>query len=515
MAKKLSYWERRAAQDMFRYMQSAESTSQQIARLYLKASRYLSVEADEIFEKYQTKHSLSEDDAMRLINSMQDKTSITELLEKLRSDDKDKNKLELLKKLEAPAYQARLERLQQLQNQLDYVMKNVYQQEKDFSTSHYVDLANESYYRGIFNIQQQIGMGFSFGYVDAKMIDQVVNSKWLGKNYSQRIWKNTRQLAQDLKEELLINLVTGRTNREVAEIIANKYAVGAYKARRLVRTESNYLSNELNFRAYEECGIEKYRFLAVFDLRTSNICRLMDGKIFLLSEKIPEVNYPPLHPFCRSTTISIIDERLLDKLNHRTYHPITGKQIDVPMSMSYLEWYEKFVKGRPEVECEEKKIKNRSSDRTQWRKYKEILGKDAPDTLDKFQDMKYNKWEDLKLLYKNQKLRNRLGSDETSKTIHEGKQGKHILGHNNYISGRSYLTISQEEAQRLINKYAGTGTIQRDSNGRWSNKEHIICNKEIGMYVNPEAGSAIATNRFTIHYSKDGVHIVPARRETK
>ena len=43
------------------------------------------------------------------------------------------------------------------------------------------------------------------------------------------------------------------------------------------------------------------------------------------------------------------------------------------------------------------------------------------------------------------------------KTIHEGKQGKHIIGHNNYIEGRSIFYGTVDDAQKLVNKFAGTG----------------------------------------------------------
>ncbi len=338
-----TYWERRQVQDAFSYFQKAEDTADQIAKVYLKASRYLSLEADEIFERYQTKHRLSEAEARRLINTLQDKTSLDELLQKLRNGDKDQSKKDLLSQLEAPAYQARLERLRQIQNQLDLIMRNVYQQEKNFSTSFYTDLANESYYRNIFNIQQRADAAFSFGHVSAKMIDRVINSRWSGENYSDRIWKNTQALAQDLKEELLINLITGRTNREAADIIANKFGQGASNARRLVRTESNYVSTEMNFKAYEECEVEEYQYLATLDLKTSLVCRNLDGKIFPVKEKRIGLNCPPMHPWCRSTTISVIDRSLIDKMQRSALDPATGKRIKVPRSMSYWDWYDKYV----------------------------------------------------------------------------------------------------------------------------------------------------------------------------
>ncbi len=393
------YWERRKAREMYDYMEEAEKVADQIAKLYLKASRYISTQADAIFEKFVTKHHLSEAEARRLLNILRDRTSLDELLEKLRNGDMSQGKEELLAQLEAPAYQSRLERLKQLQNQLDYVMQNIYQQEKVFTTAHYVDLANQAYYRGIFDIQQRVGAAFSFNVIDPKVIDQVTKSRWSGKNYSESIWKNTRALAQDLKEELLINLVTGRTNREAAEIINNKFASGASAARRVIRTESNYVATELNFKAYEEAGIEKYRYCAILDLRTSTICRELDNKIFLVSEREAGKNSPPMHPWCRSTTIEVITEELANSLKRSARDPATGKVLELPGSMSYQEWYDKYVKGRPDAELVEKQIKNRSADRKQYKKYRDILGDEVPKTLDEFQKMKYNepeKWNQLK-----------------------------------------------------------------------------------------------------------------------
>lgn len=437
-------------QDAFNYFQKAEDTADQISKVYLKASRLLSLEADEIFEKYQTKHGLSETEALRLINTLQDKTSLDELLQKLKNGDKNESKKRLLSVLEAPAYQARLERLRQLQNQLDLLMKNVYQQEKSFSTSFYTDLANESYYRSIYNIQQRADAAFSFGHLNAETVDKVINSRWSGKNYSERIWDNTRALAQDLKEELLINLITGRTNRDASAIIANKFGQGASNARRLVRTESNYVSGELNAAAYEECDIEKYQYLATLDLQTSIPCRNMDGKILLLKNRKVGVNYPPLHPWCRSTTISVVDESLIEKMQRSAIDPVTGKRIKVPRSMSYWQWYDKYVKGKPEVELEEKKIKNRSTDRTQHKQYRDILKDNIPEKLDDFQNMKYNdteRWRYTKLDYRRQnELLNhpelKLPNAENA-ILPEEKFTRYLLGGNNekgLAKGRAFTS---------------------------------------------------------------------------
>lgn len=351
----LSYWERRKAQRMFDYMQSAEDTADDIAKLYQKSSGYISHELDKIFERYKRKHHLTNAEAYRLLNEIKDKTSLDELKQALRAPGRGQTAADILAELESPAFQARLERLQQLQNQIDLTMQQIYKQEKVRSTSHYVDLANEAYYKSIFDIQQRVGLGFSFAVIDHKAIDRVINSKWSGSNYSDRIWHNTRALAQDLKQELLINMVTGRTDSEVADIISNKYAQGASNARRLVRTESCNLANQMEMQSYEDCGIETYIYVATLDLKTSTVCRKLDGKRFKVSEQQPGLNCPPMHPWCRSTTICDISDDELSQMQRRARNPATGRAETVPANMTYEQWHNKYVKGNKEAE--EKELK--------------------------------------------------------------------------------------------------------------------------------------------------------------
>lgn len=416
---KLNYWERREAQDMYNYMESAEKKADEIAQLYLKASRYISTQADQIFDKYKGKYGLSESEARRLLNELKDKTSLDELLQKLRDGDSNDSRKELKKQLESAAYQARLERLRQLQNQLDFVMMRVYKQELQRNRSFYTDFANESYYREMYNIQQRAGAAFSFAHISKDTIEEVINSRWSGENYSSRIWKNTKVLAQELKEQLLLELVTGKTHREIANEIANKYAAGASRARRLIRTESNYLAGEMSFKAYAAAGIEKYMYLAVLDLKTcTTCCRTLDGKIFYTKDKKVGVNCHPMHPWCRCTEIAVLDEEWLKDMTRKALDPKTHKKIDVPLTMSYAQWYQKYVEGNQDAKLEEKRIRNITSDRIQYKKYREILGEEVPETLEEFQNMKYNnteKWNNLKS--KKQEALNKMDFDDMGNLI--------------------------------------------------------------------------------------------------
>lgn len=505
----MGYWENRQAQMMYEYMEDAEAVSQELADIYAKASRHLSFEMDEIFEKFMDKHNLTEKEARELLNTLRDSTDIAELKEALAKDPKN---AALLAEMESGAYRARIERLEQLQAEIDRMMQQVFEQEKKVTTSHYVDLATNSYYREIYNVQRQVGFQFSFSAVDPKAVAMLLQSEWSGANYSARIWKNTQGLAKEVKEQMIIGLLTGKRQEEMAREIANKYATGAFEARRLVRTESNFVNGQMQMAAYEECDAEKYEFVAVLDLRTSEQCRELDGKVFLVKDAMPGKNINPMHPFCRSTTIIHLDDEIVEGLKRRARNPETGKNEFVPASTNYKQWYKQNVANNPKALAAEKMIKNRSSDKKQYERYREVIGKKAGKSLADFQEMKYNKpeeWEGIHTRYKDTKLKEKIRSNSTNKTIHSGKQGKHIPGHNNYKEGRSYLTITEQQAQELVNQYAGTGKIIRDRNGKYTGKERITTQEQIGVCKDLE-GNEVPTKSFMIHYSKDGVHIVPA-----
>lgn len=126
-----------------------------------------------------------------------------------------------------------------------------------------------------------------------------------------------------------------------------KFAQGSSQARRLIRTESSYITGQIDLQSYEECGIEKYVYLATLDLRTcQEDCAPLDGKIFPVKDAKSGVNMPPMHPWCRCTTISYFSDEILRNLRRRARDPVTGKTYTVPGDMTYKQWYGKYVKDQ-------------------------------------------------------------------------------------------------------------------------------------------------------------------------
>ena len=96
-------------------------------------------------------------------------------------------------------------------------------------------------------------------------------------------------------------------------------------------------------------------------------------------------------------------------------------------------------------------------------------------------------------------------------TLNVGRQGKHVVGHPNYIAGRGEVTDMQT-ASNILNDFQGTGIIR--NNGQ---KEVIDTHgKYTGIFVDEKTGQRSITSRFTIHYdSKGTAHIVPANPNPK
>jgi len=88
--------------------------------------------------------------------------------------------------------------------------------------------------------------------------------------------------------------------------------------------------------------------------------------------------------------------------------------------------------------------------------------------------------------------------------LHFGRQAKHLRGQPNYDASKSTITLSIQELQRLVELKAGTGTW------RQANREVVDFEVAIGLFRDLGTGELHRTTRGTIHYSKSGVHVVPA-----
>lgn len=401
--KNKEYWKLRSLSRMDSYHKDADKTIGKVLEAYQASIDDINEQMAKIFNKYAASSKLSMDEAKQYLTTAESKEFLDNLRKTIDNVTDPDLKAEMLRQINAPAYRARLTKLQAMKDKLNIELKSladVHVREMDkglFST------ADDAYYKTIFDMQQKTGLGFSFAEVPTNHIHEILKNNWSGKHYSKRIWDNTNVLASELEHTLTKGFMTGASVQRMSKEIADKMQIGQYAATRLIRTETTYVANSAELASYKEAGVDKLEFLATLDTRTSDICRRNDRKIILVKDAVPGQNIPPLHANCRSTTLEVFEDDNLAELQRRARDPVTGESVLVPGDMKYEDWYKKYVGGNQEAIVKEKMSKNITSDKSQYEKYNSVLGKDAPKSFDKFQELKYNnvnEWSNLKAFYR-------------------------------------------------------------------------------------------------------------------
>lgn len=335
----VDYWEKRQTELMKRLEKGTEKTIDSLIKAYEQATKDINKEISKIFKNYAKDSGLSKETLTQLLNKKESETHYKNLLEVINNNITDENiKKKLLAKYNAPAYSYRISRYEALQQNIDIELKKLANIEQQITEIRYVDTINETYYRNIFDVQQNLGHAFSFNQINTKTINLLLNENWIDNaNFSQRIWNNSEKLGEYLRTQLTASSMSGKSIQKIAQELADYMNVGIYNATRLVRTEVNHFANETEMLSYEELDIEKYRFIATLDNRTCEHCAELDNKVFKVKDRKPGKNCPPIHSNDRCTTVAEFDDDVIDGLQRRARDE-NGKPILVPQDMNYKEW---------------------------------------------------------------------------------------------------------------------------------------------------------------------------------
>lgn len=385
--KSSNYWDKRAIERMTTAEKQSEAYISRIKEMYNQAFKNIDGEIARVYKNYSKETGLDVEKLKELLTTKETSKTWKDL------------KRQGLDKYIKENYKSRISRLEQIQAQIYAKAKQIYPKEELQNTMCYKGVINNSYYKAVYDTQIGTGYDFSFNKIDNNLLNTLLNEKWSGKNYSERIWENTDILADSVSKIVGGALLSGQGIEKTTKQIKDRFNVSKYYAERLVRTETNHFNNEADAMAYEEMRVKEYVFVAVLDSRTSEICQANDNKKYLYKDREVGVNYPPLHPNCRSTTRGYLGEEAEKQLKRRARNPLTGKS-ELIDNMSYKEWLDKNVKdyGQESIDKSYKKVKNKASDKVQYNYYKKYLGKDIKN-FEIFTDIKYNnkkKWENIK-----------------------------------------------------------------------------------------------------------------------
>ena len=152
---------------------------------------------------------------------------------------------------------------------------------------------------------KHFGISADWKILRKEFVDRAIAAVIDGKNYSDRIWENTNELANRIYNDILDCIRTGRRPNEIARKIKKDFGVTAYQATRLVNTELARVVSDAQLEVYRNSGVvNKVLFTATLEGNTCEICGDLDGKYFNLNNA-PKI---PIHPNCRCCHIPVVDD---------------------------------------------------------------------------------------------------------------------------------------------------------------------------------------------------------------
>ena len=162
------------------------------------------------------------------------------------------------------------------------------------------------YYSGLSHGARLKLAGQVMSLVDRNALDFLVNFEL------QLLGNVTRELAEGIKQQISVGLITGESISKISEKIggiipdpedfrqAGKtvFKTAQHRVETIARTETLRAYGQGRHKFYETIGVQTVTWLSVGDKRMCPQCRELDGRDFPLA-KVPQI---PLHSNCRCST---------------------------------------------------------------------------------------------------------------------------------------------------------------------------------------------------------------------
>lgn len=304
--KNRDYWEERQIKREAKAFTTIQDIEKEYKIALEKAKQDINKEISRITTTYTNDNILNYNEALKLLKGDDYKVwkkdlhdYMKEYKNLLKTAPLDAQKLYL--EIETLSAKSRISHLDSLKTQIDMELTKLI-----FGVEETGKNALNSVYRDTFiEVTKDLGIN---PIVSRDKIKTVLDKPWSGANFSQRLWSNTDKLAETVKQEIVNGMIQGINLKTMTKRLSERFETAKKNdVERLLRTEVNYVLNQATLDGYKEAGIEKYEFSATLDNRTSQICSELHGNIFEIKNIAVGLNYPPMHPRCRSTTIPIID----------------------------------------------------------------------------------------------------------------------------------------------------------------------------------------------------------------
>lgn len=285
-----NYWEKRALENKLSAIENEEDYLRRISSIYDHANKQIDEKLARVYARYAKENNLTLEEAYK------------QLPKKMETEYKN-DVMDYVNKAKDPSYKQYLLNqsimhkhsvLDQLRTEMRSVIYDIDMEET--GGKFLEKIFTDSNYRAQYSNNEE-----AFAKVDKQKIQNLLNENWSGGgNFSELIWKDREKLVKALDDIVMKGLATGDNYGKMSDKLAKRMDTSKSNAKRLIMTESARMENEGLLSYYERIGAKQLIFVATLDMKTSEICRAMDGTIIPIEEAKIGLNVPPLHPYCRS-----------------------------------------------------------------------------------------------------------------------------------------------------------------------------------------------------------------------
>lgn len=312
--KQEKYWEDRAQSRVLATDRQVDAIRKDSDRAYRDARDAVRREIDKFYRDFATAVGISEDEARRKLSrgELQDfqkelerkRKIIREMIKndpnnrKLQSYDTEFEKLSKVREL------TRKEALETNIKAEIVKLGGTQEQQMNARSNNVVKTAlrmNSADLSMLGDVKENLGVGHP------DQVERAARENWQYGDFSARIWDDKEKLIREAREIIENGFARNKGAYDMAGDLMTRMNVSHSNALRLVRTEFNHLSNQAALAEYQAKGIKKYKFVSAIDSRTCDVCADLNGQVFNVADAKVGLNFPPMHPNCRSVTTPVID----------------------------------------------------------------------------------------------------------------------------------------------------------------------------------------------------------------
>lgn len=331
---KKNVWIEAAKEKIFNNDNIANNNIKLLMCAYDEVQREIEDKIAALYQKYALENKINLSSAKQVLRGSEFNSFRMNLESYIKAIEKEGKDSVIIKELDILCHKARINRLELLQADIYKHMGELADKTDEGLIDILSDTVKVNYSNELFNIQKAVNKVFPVSKIDDNVIQILLNENWSGKTFSKRIWDNTDFLAEQLSKNITKRMISGQSLQSSITELDSIMKKGRYVTGRLIYTESAHIAEQARLLSYDELNVTKYMFVGGTELRFNCSCSSLNNLVFDIKDAKEGINYPPIHPFCKCTTVPYFDDEFTSSIKDAEHFQD---------NMTKKEWEEKYL----------------------------------------------------------------------------------------------------------------------------------------------------------------------------